>query len=68
MNYDEELKTKKHTEQEKKGKSPKSGDVAFNWLFSYFFLFLLLVLILLFLLLPLLFHHCSHKKEGMVGI
>lgn len=34
---DEELKRKKHTEQEKKGKSPKSGDVAFNWLFSFCF-------------------------------
>lgn len=36
MNCDEELKRKKHTEQEKKGKSPKSGDIAFNWLFSFF--------------------------------
>lgn len=34
---DEEFKRKKHTEQEKKGKSPKSGDAAFNWLFSFFF-------------------------------
>lgn len=33
MNCDEGFKRKKHTEQEKKGKSPKSGDVAFNWLF-----------------------------------
>lgn len=65
MNSDEEFKRKKHTEQEKKRKIPKSGDVAFNWLFSFFFLFLLLLFLLF---LPLLFHHCSHKIEGMVGI
>lgn len=56
-------KKKAHRTREKR-KSPKTGDVAFDWLFfSFFSFFLLLVLIL-----PLLFHHCSHKKEGMVGI
>lgn len=36
MNCDEEFK-RKSTQNKRKRRSPKSGDVAFNWLFSFFF-------------------------------
>lgn len=56
-------KKKAHRIRAKRKIIPSRAMLLLTGFFSFFFLILLFLL-----LLPLLFHQCSHKKEGLVGI
>lgn len=64
MNCDEEFK-RKSTQNKREKENPQVGRYCFQLAFFFFIFFFSSYFLLL---LPLLFHHCSHKKEGMVGI